>query len=88
MAPKSLLENNPHLRNKQEYQRALRASVHSSIAIEGVRKAAEDAQAKIESIKASAVLLGVQEPNVKLTGWRGFIAPVRVEWRVGRLVRR
>lgn len=43
MAPKSLLEHNPHLRNAQEYQRALRASVLSSIAIEGVRKAAERA---------------------------------------------
>jgi hypothetical protein len=43
MAPKSLLEHNPHLRNAQEYQRALRASVLSSIAIEGVKKAAERA---------------------------------------------
>jgi hypothetical protein len=43
MAPKSLLEHNPHLRNAQDYQRALRASVLSSIAIEGVRKAAERA---------------------------------------------
>ncbi|HZW86007.1 MAG TPA: hypothetical protein VFF41_00945 [Gallionella sp.] len=43
MAPKSLLEHNPHLHNAQEYQRALRASVLSSIAIEGVRKAAERA---------------------------------------------
>ena len=43
MAPKSLLEHNPHLRNEQEYQRALRASVLSSIAIEGVKKAAERA---------------------------------------------
>jgi len=43
MTPKSLLEHNPHLRNKQEYQRALRASVLSSIAIEGVKKAAERA---------------------------------------------
>lgn len=43
MAPKSLFEHNPHLRNKQEYQLALRASVLSSIAIEGVKKAAERA---------------------------------------------
>ena len=43
MAPKSLLQHNPHLRNAQEYQRALRASVLSSIAIEGVKKAAERA---------------------------------------------
>ena len=43
MVSKSLLEHNPHLRNAQEYQRALRASVLSSIAIEGVKKAAERA---------------------------------------------
>ena len=43
MASKSLFEHNPHLRNAQEYQRVLRASVLSSIAIEGVRKAAERA---------------------------------------------
>lgn len=43
MASKSLLQQNPHLRNAQEYQRALRASVLSSIAIEGVKKAAERA---------------------------------------------
>lgn len=43
MAPKSLLEHNPHLRNAQDYQRTLRDSVLSSIAIEGVRKAAERA---------------------------------------------
>jgi len=36
MVPKSLFQHNPHLRNAQEYQRALRASVLSSIAIEGV----------------------------------------------------
>lgn len=28
----------------------------------------EDALAKIESIKSSAVLLGVQKPNVEMTG--------------------
>ncbi|MCX7185054.1 MAG: hypothetical protein NTW90_07465 [Nitrosospira sp.] len=43
MASKSLFQHNPHLRNAQEYQRALRAGVLSSIAIEGVRKAAERA---------------------------------------------
>lgn len=43
MAPKSLLQHNPHLRNAKEYQRTLRASVLSSIAIEGVKKAAERA---------------------------------------------
>ncbi|MHB1085985.1 MAG: hypothetical protein ACYCZA_14250 [Thiobacillus sp.] len=43
MAPKSLLQQNPHLRDAQDYQRALRASVLSSIAIEGVKKAAERA---------------------------------------------
>jgi hypothetical protein len=43
MASKSLLQQNPHLRNAQDYQRALRASVLSSIAIEGVKKAAERA---------------------------------------------
>jgi len=43
MASKSLFQHNPHLRNAQEYQRALRASVLSSIAVEGVRKAAERA---------------------------------------------
>ena len=43
MASKSLLQQNPHLRNAQDYQRALRTSVLSSIAIEGVKKAAERA---------------------------------------------
>jgi hypothetical protein len=43
MASKSLLHQNPHLRNAQDYQRALRANVLSSMAIEGVRKAAERA---------------------------------------------
>lgn len=49
MAPKSLLEYNLYLRNAQEYQRALRASVLSSIAIEGVKKAAERALYKSTS---------------------------------------
>jgi hypothetical protein len=43
MASKSLLQHNPHLRNAQDYQRALRANVLSSMAIEGVKKAAERA---------------------------------------------
>lgn len=43
MAPKSLLQQNPHLRNEQDYQRALRINVLSSMAIEGVKKAAERA---------------------------------------------
>ena len=43
MVSKSLFQQNPHLRNAQDYQRALRASVLSSIAIEGVKKAAERA---------------------------------------------
>jgi hypothetical protein len=43
MAPKSLLQQNPHLRNAQDYQRALRTNVLSSMAIEGVKKAAERA---------------------------------------------
>jgi len=43
MTPKSLLQQNPHLRNAQDYQRALRENVLSSTAIEGVKKAAERA---------------------------------------------
>ena len=43
MTPKSLLQQNPHLRNAQDYQRALRTNVLSSMAIEGVKKAAERA---------------------------------------------
>jgi hypothetical protein len=43
MAPKTLIQQNPHLRNARDYQRALRANVLSSMAIEGVRKAAERA---------------------------------------------
>lgn len=43
MSKKSLFQQNPHLRNAQDYQCALRASVLSSIAIEGVKKAAERA---------------------------------------------
>lgn len=43
MASKSLLQHNRHLHNAQDYQRALRANVLSSMAIEGVKKAAERA---------------------------------------------
>lgn len=43
MAPKALIQQNPHLRNAQDYQRALRANVLSSTGIEGVKKAAERA---------------------------------------------
>jgi len=43
MLKKSLLQQNPHLRNAQDYQRALRTNVLSSTAIEGVKKAAERA---------------------------------------------
>jgi hypothetical protein len=47
MAPKALIQQNPHLRNAQDYQRALRANVLSSTGIEGVRKAAERALAPV-----------------------------------------
>jgi len=40
---KSLIANNPYLKNAQAYQQALRVNVLSSMAIEGVRKAAEKA---------------------------------------------
>lgn len=40
MPSKTLLQQNPHLRNARDYQRALRANVLSSMAIEGVKKAA------------------------------------------------
>lgn len=43
MASKSLLQHNPHLQNEQEYRRALRTNVLSSMAIEGVKKSAERA---------------------------------------------
>ncbi len=43
MNNKSLIASNPHLKNAQAYQQALRVNVLSSIAIEGVRKAAEKA---------------------------------------------
>jgi hypothetical protein len=51
MAPKSLLQHNPHLRNTQDYQRALRVNVLSSMAIEGVKKAAERALAPVAETK-------------------------------------
>lgn len=43
MQKKSLLTQNPHLKNTKAYQQALRVNVLSSMAIEGVRKAAETA---------------------------------------------
>ena len=43
MQKKSLLTQNPHLKNAKAYQQALRVNVLSSMAIEGVRKAAETA---------------------------------------------
>ncbi len=43
MASKSLLQQNPHLRNAQDCQCVLRANALSSMAIEGVKKAAERA---------------------------------------------
>ena len=43
MRKKSLLTQNPHLKNAKAYQQALRVNVLSSMAIEGVRKAAEPA---------------------------------------------
>jgi hypothetical protein len=43
MAPKTLIRQNPHLRNAQDYRRALRDNVLSSTGIEGVKKAAERA---------------------------------------------
>jgi hypothetical protein len=39
----SLLQQNPHLHNAKSYQEALRLNVVSSMAIEGVKKAAEKA---------------------------------------------
>lgn len=47
MAPKTLIQQNRHLRNAQDYQRALRANVLSSTGIEGVRKVAERALAPV-----------------------------------------
>lgn len=56
MASKSLLQRNPHLRNAQDYQRALRTNVLSSMAIEGVKKAAERAlpPARVKQAKPPA----------------------------------
>lgn len=39
----SLFQQNPHLRNPKSYREALRLNVVSSMAIEGVKKAAEKA---------------------------------------------
>lgn len=41
MRKKSLYQQNPHLKDKASYAAALKANVLSSMAIEGVRKAAE-----------------------------------------------
>lgn len=43
MSAKTLYRHSPNMRHTQEYQRILRVSVLSSIAIEGVKKAAERA---------------------------------------------
>jgi len=43
MQKKSLFQQNPHLKGNKSYAAALRASVLSSVAIEGVRKVAEKA---------------------------------------------
>ena len=51
MTPKSLLQQNPHLRNAQDYQRALRTNVLSSMAIEGVKKAAKRALSPVADKK-------------------------------------
>ena len=54
MQKKTLLANNPHLKNASAYKHALRVNVLSSMAIEGVRKAAEKAlpPVKIKTAKA------------------------------------
>jgi len=51
---KSLIANNPYLKNAQAYQQALRVNVLSSMAIEGVRKAAEKALPPITEKTAKA----------------------------------
>jgi hypothetical protein len=43
MQKKSLIQQNPHLKNAKAYQAALRVNVLSSMAVEGVRKSAERA---------------------------------------------
>jgi len=53
MRKKSLFETNPHLKGNKSYEAALRTSVLSSIAIEGVRKAAERALTKPPPKKAA-----------------------------------
>lgn len=54
MQKKSIFASNPHLKNASAYQQALRVNVLSSMAIEGVRKAAEKAlpPAKAKTAKA------------------------------------
>lgn len=54
MQKKTLLANNPHLKNASAYKHALRVNVLSSMAIEGVRKAAEKTlpPVKIKTAKA------------------------------------
>jgi hypothetical protein len=49
MQKKSLFQQNPHLKDRASYAAALRANVLSSMAIEGVRKAAE----KVVPVKAA-----------------------------------
>lgn len=46
MQKKSLFQQNPHLKDKAAYAAALKVNVVSSMAIEGVRKAAEKAVPK------------------------------------------
>lgn len=43
MEKKTLFAQNPYLKNPRAYREALRVNVLSSVAIEGVRKAAEKA---------------------------------------------
>jgi hypothetical protein len=54
MKKKSLFQQNPHLQGGKGYQKALRANVLSSMAIEGVRKVAEKAlpAAQVKPAKA------------------------------------
>ncbi|CAG0971849.1 hypothetical protein MTYP_01277 [Methylophilaceae bacterium] len=53
MKKKSLFDQNPHLKGNKTYSRDLKINVLSSMAIEGVRKAAEKAlTAAPKSIKA------------------------------------
>jgi hypothetical protein len=54
MPKKSLFQANPHLKGNKGYAAALRTSVLSSVAIEGVRKVAARAVAKKSSARALA----------------------------------